>query len=120
MRVIALIFSLIFLTSCAATYTEVGQKKTSFHPVFDSDCKRDDKIVSGMLGGVGFICAHDNGIIFVRQTLTKFTMSDLAMQKRAQKYCDLYHENKKAVNKGKANINMLSRLDYKGIEYTCI
>ena len=69
MRIIALIIIACFLSSCATTYTDVGSKKKSFTPNFDPDCKRDDSIVSGMTAA-GFICAHDNGIIFVKSTFS--------------------------------------------------
>jgi len=116
-----LIIIFLFLTSCASgNYTESGQKKDKFHPMFDPDCKRDNSIVKGFLPN-GWVCAHDNGIIFVRDTLTtKFKIAEKDMFIRAQKFCDVYHENKTAKKLGKANLCTLCKLDYTGIEYSCM
>jgi len=119
MRKIALIIILCFLSSCATTYTDVGLKKKSFTPNFDPDCKRDDSTVSG-LAAVGVVCAHDNGIIFIKSTFSSFTMSGQQMQNRAQKFCDVYHEGKKAVNKGKPNVKVWNKLDWGGVEFICV
>ena len=120
MKILKLVIIVLFLSGCAAKYTPIGQKKSGINPHFDSDCKKDNSIVKGTFG-VGFVCAHDNGIIFVRSRdlWTKFNMTDNEMQTRAQRYCDLYHKDKKAINKGKANMSIMSKLDWTGIEFIC-
>jgi len=119
MKIIKLVVLVLFLSGCVAKYTPVGQKKSSFDPSFDSDCSRNDRFVKGLLAK-GFVCKQENGIIFIRNNIVaKFDFINNDMQIVAQAHCDLFHKDKKAINKGKPNLFLLSKLDWTGIEFIC-
>lgn len=122
MKIIKLVVLVLFLSSCAGTgnkYTPVGQKKSTFNIPSDSDCNPDDMFVKGLLAR-GFVCKHENGIIFIRNHIVaKFDFINNDMQTIAQAHCDLFHKDKKAMNKGKPNLDLFSKLDWTGIEFIC-
>lgn len=119
MKNFSLFLLIILLASCASTVqTPYGQKKAAFNPMLDTDCVQDKTVSGGTFSNYGYACANDNGIQFIRHTLSKFNMTKTEMDARAQRYCDMYDRN--AVHKGKANMVFVSKIDWTGVEYLCL
>ena len=108
---------LIFVISCVSTtYTPPGQKKAAFNPKMDTDCVYDSTIATGY--NSSFACATDNGVVYIKHTvLSKYKLNKSQLDARAQKFCELSDRN--AEYAGKANIALMSKLDWHGEEYLC-
>lgn len=119
MRILS-ILSFIFLLSCTtpAPYVDSGVKKATFNPNLDSSCIMDKSISRGLFSAPGKVCAHENGIIFIKHNFSKFDVSQGVLDKMANDHCSF--DGRRAKFLGKAKIAFVASLDFGGIEYTCI
>lgn len=110
-----IILSCFFLLSCAAPYVEQGQTKPAFNPNFDRSCIIDKSLSGGI--DPGKVCAHENGIVFVRHKTGQFNITISELDRRAQDHCSF--DDRKARYTGKPDMGFLGNIGYTGREYIC-
>ena len=117
MRYFPTLFLLFFLAGCASNNVPAyGQKKDPFLPTIAKDCLIDKTVSYDLLNGMGWVCASDNNIIFVKPKFSKYKITKAGMQKRAEIYCAIY--DKKSKYSGEAKIATFGAFD--GEEYLCL